>query len=137
MSERLIYTAGYLGGAVLVRLFSHPSASTFDITVLVRNAEKAKILESKFPVKVVIGSHSELDKVENLAENAHVVYELVCLLVYRTLTQLADCMHLPQAESDNVPFIEAILSGLRKRHEKLGDLPILIHTVRATFSSDL
>ena len=88
-------------------------------------------------MKVVIGSHQELDKVESLAENAHVVFELVSLLVYRTLTSLADCMRLPQAESDNVPFIEAILSGLRKRHEKLGDLPILIHTVRAPFSSDL
>ncbi|RPD82721.1 NAD-P-binding protein [Lentinus tigrinus ALCF2SS1-7] len=99
---------GYIGGAVLARLLSHPSASTFDITVLVRNAEKAKILESKFPVKAVVGSHQELDKVESLAENAHVVFEL--------------------AESDNVPFIKAILSGLRKRHAKLGDLPILIHT---------
>ena len=92
-------------------------------------------------VKHVANVHDEVFEKrqarEGSYENAHVVFELVSLLVYRTLTSLADCMRLPQAESDNVPFIEAILSGLRKRHEKLGDLPILIHTVRAPFSSEL
>ena len=32
---------GYIGGSVLSRLLEHPSASTFDITVLVRSEEKA------------------------------------------------------------------------------------------------
>ncbi|TFK91161.1 NAD-P-binding protein [Polyporus arcularius HHB13444] len=99
---------GYIGGAVLARLLNHPNASTFAITALVRNAEKAKVLESKFGVKAVVGNHEEFDKVESLAENAHVVFNL--------------------AEADNVPFIKAVLSGLRKRHAKHGDLPILIHT---------
>ncbi|KAI0661778.1 NAD-P-binding protein [Cubamyces menziesii] len=99
---------GYIGGAVLERLLRHPSANTFDITVLVRNVEKAKILESKFPVKVVVGTHQDLDKLENLAENSHVVFHC--------------------ADADDLPAAKAILSGLRKRHAKLGDLPILIHT---------
>ncbi len=69
--------AGYIGGAVLERLLKHPSASTFDITALVRNEDKARILESKFPVKVVRGTHQDFDKLEALAENAHVVYHCV------------------------------------------------------------
>ncbi|KAL7278983.1 hypothetical protein ACG7TL_006815 [Trametes sanguinea] len=99
---------GYIGGSVLERLFKHPSANTFDITVIVRNAEKAKILESKFGVKAVVGTHQDLDKLEVLAENAHVVFHC--------------------ADADDLPAARAILSGLRKRHAKLGDLPILIHT---------
>ncbi|OJT06574.1 hypothetical protein TRAPUB_2569 [Trametes pubescens] len=99
---------GYIGGSVLERLLKHPSASTFDITALVRNEEKAKILESKFLVKVVRGSLQDLDKLEALAENAHVVFHT--------------------ADADDEPAAKAILSGLRKRHATLGDLPILIHT---------
>ncbi|KAL7278981.1 hypothetical protein ACG7TL_006813 [Trametes sanguinea] len=107
---------GYIGGAVLQKLLQHPNASTFDITVLVRNAEKAKILESKFGVKVVVGTHQELDKLESLAENAHVVFHC--------------------ADADDVPAVNAILSGLRKRHATFGDLPILIHTSGTAVLSD-
>ncbi|KAI0649448.1 NAD-P-binding protein [Trametes meyenii] len=99
---------GYIGGSVLERLLKHPSASTFDITALVRNADKAKILESKFGVKAIVGNHQELDKLESLAENAHVIFHT--------------------ADADDEPAAKAILSGLKKRHAKLGDLPILIHT---------
>ncbi|CDO74490.1 hypothetical protein BN946_scf184979.g45 [Trametes cinnabarina] len=99
---------GYIGGSVLERLLKHPNANTFDITVLVRNAEKAKILESKFGVRVVVGAHQDLDKLEACSENAHIVFQC--------------------SDSDDVPATKAILSGLKKRHAKLGDLPILIHT---------
>ncbi|KAI0822485.1 NAD-P-binding protein [Trametes gibbosa] len=99
---------GYIGGSVLERLLGHPSANTFEITALVRNEEKAKILESKFLVKVVRGNHQELDKLEALAEGSHVVFHT--------------------ADADDEPAAKAILSGLRKRHAKLGDLPVLIHT---------
>ncbi|RPD75004.1 NAD-P-binding protein [Lentinus tigrinus ALCF2SS1-7] len=99
---------GYIGGSVLIRLLEHPSAETFDITVLVRSAEKAKILETQFGVKAVVGTHQDLDKIESLVENAHVVF------------------HLP--DPDDVALINAILRGMRKRHAQLGDLPILIHT---------
>ncbi|RPD59610.1 NAD-P-binding protein [Lentinus tigrinus ALCF2SS1-6] len=99
---------GYIGGSVLVRLLEHPSAETFDITVLVRSAEKAKILESQFGVKAVVGTHQDLNKIESLVENAHVVF------------------HLP--DPDDVALINAILRGMRKRHAQFGDLPILIHT---------
>ncbi|KAI0701894.1 NAD(P)-binding protein [Cerioporus squamosus] len=99
---------GYIGGAVLARLLEHPGADTFDITVLLRSESKAKILKSQFGVKAVIGTHQDYDKVERLVENAHVVFHL--------------------ADADDIPLITAILGGMRKRHAKLGDLPILIHT---------
>ncbi|KAI0327641.1 NAD-P-binding protein [Cubamyces sp. BRFM 1775] len=99
---------GYVGGSVLQRLLDHPNADTFDISVIVRNAEKAKILQSKFGANAVVGTHQDLDKLEALAENAHVVFHC--------------------ADADDVPAAKAILSGLKKRHAKLGDLPILIHT---------
>ena len=35
---------GYLGGSVLSRLLAHPSRDTFEITAIVRSAEKAKKL---------------------------------------------------------------------------------------------
>ncbi|KAJ8481047.1 hypothetical protein ONZ51_g6272 [Trametes cubensis] len=99
---------GYVGGSVLQRLLDHPKAGTFDISVIVRNAEKAKILKSKFGVNAVVGTHQDLDKLEALAENAHIAFHC--------------------ADSDDLPAAKAILSGLKKRHAKLGDLPILIHT---------
>ncbi|KAI0368803.1 NAD-P-binding protein [Pilatotrama ljubarskyi] len=99
---------GYIGGSVLRRLLEHPNHDSFEIVALVRNAEKAKLLETKFGVKTVLGSLQDLDKLSTLAENAHIVI------------QTADC--------DNTDAIKAILSGLKKRHEKTGDLPILIHT---------
>ncbi|PSS36755.1 hypothetical protein PHLCEN_2v1386 [Hermanssonia centrifuga] len=103
----LIGATGYVGGTVLHRLLTHLSADTFEITVLVRSEEKAKKLES-FGVKPVVGSTKDVVLLEGLVEQAHVVFSC--------------------ADADDLPAMEAILSGLRKRHAKLGDLPILIHT---------
>ncbi|KAI0331856.1 NAD-P-binding protein [Cubamyces sp. BRFM 1775] len=99
---------GYIGGSVLQRLLSHPNAANFDITALVRNANKAKVLEAQFGVKTVLGSLQDLDKLTTLAANA------------RVTIHTADC--------DDVEAIKAILSGLKQRHDKTGELPILIHT---------
>ncbi|TFK49690.1 NAD(P)-binding protein [Heliocybe sulcata] len=99
---------GYLGGSVLQRLLSHPEASSFEITALVRSAEKANLLET-FGVKVLLGSHSELDKLEAAAASSDVVFAI------------ADC--------DDLPAAKAILKGLRKRFTETGNAPILIHTV--------
>ncbi|PIL35390.1 hypothetical protein GSI_02116 [Ganoderma sinense ZZ0214-1] len=99
---------GYIGGAILHRLLTHPNADTFEITVLVRNPEKARILESQFGVKTIVASHAEHDKIEQIVEANHVIFHI--------------------ADSDDEPLITAILRGLKNRHDKLGDLPILIHT---------
>ncbi|KAI0696908.1 NAD(P)-binding protein [Cytidiella melzeri] len=103
----LIGATGYIGGSVLAHLLKHPSKETFDITVLVRSADKANRLE-KFGVKPVVGSYHDTALVEELAEKAHVVFSC--------------------ADADAMDATKAFLAGLRKRHAKLGDLPILIHT---------
>ncbi|KAI0766951.1 NAD-P-binding protein [Trametes elegans] len=107
---------GYIGGSVLQCLLEHPSASTFNITLLVRNAAKGDILRSTYGVDVVVGNHQELGKLESLARNAHVVFHT--------------------ADADDEPAVRAILAGLRKRHAELGDLPILIHTSGTAVLSD-
>ncbi|OJT03680.1 hypothetical protein TRAPUB_5708 [Trametes pubescens] len=99
---------GYIGGSILQRLLAHPNRKNFEITALVRSADKAKRLDSEFGVKTVVGSLQDLDKLSTLAESAHVTI------------QAADC--------DDVSAITAVLSGLKARHEKTGDVPILIHT---------
>ncbi|KAI0668323.1 NAD-P-binding protein [Trametes maxima] len=99
---------GYIGGTLLQRLFEHPGWQDFDITLLVRNVEKAKFLEEKYGLKTVLGSLQELEKLSALAENAHVVIQM--------------------ADNDDVNAIKAILNGMRARHEKTGDVPLLIHT---------
>ncbi|KAI0360215.1 NAD-P-binding protein [Trametes cingulata] len=112
MSDKLIIfftgATGYIGGSILQRLFEHPNKERFDITALVRNAEKAELLSTKFGVKTVLGSLQDLDKLTSLSEGAHIVI------------QTADC--------DDVEATKAILKGLKQRHEKTGDLPLLIHT---------
>ncbi|TFK78737.1 NAD(P)-binding protein [Polyporus arcularius HHB13444] len=99
---------GYIGGSVLQKILQHPEANTFEITALVRDAGKAQILETKFGVKAVVGSMEELDKLTELAEKAHIVVQV--------------------ANADDDSMMIALLAGLRKRHEKTGDVPILIHT---------
>ncbi|KAH9856647.1 NAD-P-binding protein [Lenzites betulinus] len=99
---------GFIGSSVLQRLIDHPQRKNFEITALVRNADKAKILETDYGLKTVVGSLQDLEKLSTLSENAHVVIHT------------ADC--------DDMAAIKAILSGLKARHEKTGDLPLLIHT---------
>ncbi|KAI0649445.1 NAD-P-binding protein [Trametes meyenii] len=96
---------GYIGGSILQRLLWHPN---FEITALVRNADKAKQLETQFSVKSVVGSLQDLDKLASAAESSHLVIHM--------------------ASSDDVEAINAILRGLKARHDKTGDLPLLIHT---------
>ncbi|KAI0739622.1 NAD(P)-binding protein [Daedaleopsis nitida] len=112
-SERIsiFYTGatGYIGGAVLQRISEHPKANTFDITALVRNADKAKLIEATLPhVKTVVGALQDLDKLTELSAQSHVV--------------------IHTANCDDEPAMKAILAGLKKRHETIGDTPILIHT---------
>ncbi|THH08289.1 hypothetical protein EW146_g9044 [Bondarzewia mesenterica] len=98
---------GYIGGSVLQRLLSHPKSETFQITALVRNEEKAKKLQS-IGIKTVIASLDDLDQLADLAAAANVVIQT--------------------ANADHLPAAKAILSGIRQRHEKTGEVPIFIHT---------
>ncbi|KAI0648486.1 NAD-P-binding protein [Trametes meyenii] len=107
---------GYIGGSVLQRLFEHPNRQNFDITTLVRNADKAKILETKFGLRTAVGSLQDHEKLATLAENAHIVINT------------ADC--------DDVDVMKAILRGIKARHDKTGDVPLLVHTSGAAELTD-
>ncbi|EPQ59525.1 NAD P-binding protein [Gloeophyllum trabeum ATCC 11539] len=99
---------GYIGGTILQCLLQHPRTDSFDITALVRDPKKIELLKS-FGVSPVIGSHSDLETLENTAAQADVVITA------------ADC--------DDLPAAEAILRGQKKTYDKTGKAPILIHTV--------
>ena len=68
---------GYIGGHTLQRVLAHPKASSFSIPALVRDAERAKLLETKFGVKAAIGSLKDLEMLTELAEGAHLVFHTV------------------------------------------------------------
>lgn len=104
----ILGATGYVGGSVLSRLLQHSSASTFEITTLVRSAKKAELLKTKFGVNSVVGSTNDFSLVENLVADAHVVFSIV--------------------SADDLPATQAVLRGLKKRHITTGDVPILIHT---------
>jgi nucleoside-diphosphate-sugar epimerase len=78
-----------------------------EITALVRNAAKVPLFLS-IGVKAVVGSHDDGSLVERVASESDVVF--AC------------------ANVDHVGACEAILRGLKKRHEMTGAVPILIHT---------
>ncbi len=92
-----------------------------------RNAEKAKLLETKFHVKAAIGSLEDLEQLTELVEKAHVVIHTVSMRLGIWENTYSET--LQQADADNEAALKAINAGLKKRHEKLGDTPILIHTV--------
>ncbi|KAF8994636.1 hypothetical protein BDQ17DRAFT_1311401 [Cyathus striatus] len=97
---------GYIGGSVVAQLLEHPNAESFNITALTRSPEKAEKLKEF--VTPIIGSLSDASLLEKLASEADVV--------------------LAMADSDNMEAAKAILKGLKKRYEKTGTAPILIHT---------
>ncbi|KAH9914493.1 NAD(P)-binding protein [Epithele typhae] len=96
---------GYVGGTFLSRVLADPELlPKLDLTLYVRSADKAKRLEEDFPgVKTAIGTLAELDKLEQLSEQAHVVINF--------------------ANADDVEMAKAILGGMKTRHAKLGTAP--------------
>jgi nucleoside-diphosphate-sugar epimerase len=98
---------GYIGGAVLERLLQHRTAPNSQITALVRNAAKIPLFAS-IGVKTVDGSLDDGALLERQAFESDVVFA---------------CAH-----ADHVGACEAILKGLKKRHEVTGTVPILVHT---------
>lgn len=98
---------GYIGGGILAALLAHPSLRTFAITALVRDASKAAKLR-ELGVNAVVGSHNDAPLVTPLVENADIV--------------------IAAADADDIDACEAILAGMRRRHERTGKRPVLIHT---------
>ncbi len=81
---------------------------------------------SKFGVKAVVGTHQELDKVERLAEDAQIVFNLV--IPYPTSQRKCDTESPCQADADDELLIKAILSGAKTRQALVGESSVLIHT---------
>ncbi|KIJ67094.1 hypothetical protein HYDPIDRAFT_128710 [Hydnomerulius pinastri MD-312] len=98
---------GYIGGSVLAALLRHPRSNEFHITVLVRAAEKAAGFR-EVGVTAVVGSYADKHLLTNHAAQSDVV--IAC------------------ADADDVPATEALLAGLKKRHQQTSTAPILIHT---------
>lgn len=98
---------GYIGGTVLTRLLSHSLSDTFQTTALVRSESKAKKFRT-LGVKAVLGSHSDLSLLRQLAGEADVVF--AC------------------ADANDLDAAKAILTGLKDRFEKTGKVPALVHT---------
>jgi uncharacterized protein YbjT (DUF2867 family) len=101
---------GYIGGSILGRLITHASRPSFEIVAYSRNADKAKKLETEFGLKSVLGSLDEVQKIEEAAAKADVVFHT------------AD-------SADHLPSAQAILRGLKRKHEESGKVPIYVHTV--------
>ena len=70
----ILGATGYIGGSILHRLLDDPN---YSITALVRNAEKAKKLET-FGVKAILGSLDDSDKVQQATAAADIVLHCVC-----------------------------------------------------------
>ncbi|KAJ3003793.1 hypothetical protein NUW54_g5123 [Trametes sanguinea] len=107
---------GYIGGSVFQRLIQHPIAANFNITALIRSPEKAKFVRENFPMNVVEGSNADLDKLTDLSERADIILNI--------------------ADSDDLAAANAIMQGLKQRHEKTRVKPTLIHTSGTGFLVD-
>ena len=59
-------------------MLTHPSASTFDITALVRTEEKAKKVRELAGVKTLIGSLEDAELMTSTAAKFDVVLQMVC-----------------------------------------------------------
>lgn len=69
---------GYIGGCVLARLLKHANAASFEITALVRSAEKAEKLQT-LGVKSILGSYADknLDFLTKATSEADVIFAIV------------------------------------------------------------
>jgi uncharacterized protein YbjT (DUF2867 family) len=75
MGYNLLLT-GYIGGSVVARLLEHHDSNTFEITALVRSAEKATKIKT-LGIGTTVGSYSDLDKLEKLTSEADVIFSIV------------------------------------------------------------
>ncbi|KAL4068479.1 hypothetical protein V8B97DRAFT_2024745 [Scleroderma yunnanense] len=103
-------TTGYVGGSILSRLIDHPTYKSSEVSVLIRPSKKDKssVFES-LGLKPVIGTNHDLELLTEQASQADVVFSC--------------------ADADDLSAAEAVLKGLKQRHERTGTQPILIHTV--------
>lgn len=78
-----IITPGYIGGAVYTHLSKYTDFPEYEVTALVRSAEKAKLLES-LGINAVIGAHDDETLMESLAAETDIVIA--------TVSRTSDCI---------------------------------------------
>ncbi|KAF8815577.1 NAD(P)-binding protein [Phlegmacium glaucopus] len=101
---------GYVGGSVLGRLVDHPNRTSFAITALVHQQEKAQKLKSLgLDIKVVAGTTENSELLASLAADADVV--------------------INATDDGKLNLVESILKGLKRRHHETRTVPTLIQFV--------
>jgi len=106
---------GYIGGSVVDRLLKHSDASTFEITAIVRNPEKAEKFKG-FGVNAVVGSFSDAQLLEDLTAAADIVIDTV--------------------DADQLEAAKIMLRGFKRKFQETGKPPIFIHTSGTGVLSD-
>jgi nucleoside-diphosphate-sugar epimerase len=71
--------SGYIGGSVLNELLNSPNFSKVEVTAVVRSPEKAEKLK-ELGINVVIGSLTDRNLMEKLAEETDLVLAMVMTL---------------------------------------------------------
>lgn len=113
-SDTVFYigATGYIGGVVLqhLLLLPHPPSR---ITALIRDPKKVELLKnvnlpSGVTLEPLLGSLQDLETLTKAAEEHDVVFSM--------------------ADADDLPAMKAILEGIKRRKEKTGEVPLLIHT---------
>ncbi|KAF9453418.1 NAD(P)-binding protein [Macrolepiota fuliginosa MF-IS2] len=98
---------GYVGGFVLERLQNHPDASNFEITAMVRSAQKAEEFK-KSGVNAVVGSFSDAKLLEDLTAAADIVIDVV--------------------DADVLEAAKIMLRSSKRRFQETGRPQVFIHT---------
>jgi len=98
---------GYIGGSVLEHLQNHPDAGNFEITAIVRSAQKVEGFK-KLGVNAVVGSFSDAKLLEDLTAAADIVIDA--------------------ADSDALEAVKVMLRGCKRKFQETGRPPIFIHT---------
>ncbi|KAJ7581591.1 hypothetical protein C8J56DRAFT_895195 [Mycena floridula] len=112
----VIGATDYIGGSVLSRLLDHKNHAHFNITALVRSGDEALKLTNATGINVVVGSHQDLELVQDLSSKADVIFSL--------------------ADPDNLELVKAQLKGSEKRYAVTGTPPLLIHISGVAFLDD-
>ncbi|KAG8702618.1 hypothetical protein FRC08_003364 [Ceratobasidium sp. 394] len=103
----ILGATGYVGGSLLVALAkAYPSTT---ITALVRSPKDIEPVSAVgASVRVVHGSHADLDLITTESSNADVVFQV--------------------SDPDDLALTQAIVAGLKIRKEVNGKRSVLIHT---------
>jgi len=108
MVTKIFYTGatGYIGGSVLDKLLHRSDASDFEITVLTRQAEKAKEFE-KLGLKAIQGDLESSDLLREQCAAADIV--------------------MSNANADHEKSVDAMIEGMKKHKDQTGKTSVFIH----------